>query len=1380
MLLRIIRLRRLLLKAVLFFTILSWTCLSGQCQYTLTLLDSYGDGWNGNSMTVFKTPSTTTTYTLQSGSSISYQISVGLGDTAIFNWQGGGQFQSECSYTIQEVATGTTIYTSPSGNIMTSSTPEFTKSCSSSSTIPCLFNSPYTEAFSGTAGGWVAPSSQFNIGSINSCWDRSGSIYYWVKAPFPGSVNTLSGPVSDHTSGGQGFIGSWPYPLLGGGDTISELITPYISLDNDSLPQVAFWYHLWGDDIDKLEFSITTDTSGTWTILDSLLPNTGAFVSNASPWHQFYRDISAYKGDTVAFKFTSYRSFNGFNSGLNARASIDDFTVTEDTSSCDKPIKVVILSNGVSAATMGWDTTSATNYQVQWAQGALVPSSGTTSITSSNQFSISNLAPNSSYTFRVRGICGSQDTSEWSEYVTIETDCGAFLAPWDEDFESNDWVAPISWFDQGTFGDCFLDSGSLGFYWKVARGPKNQDEGPNTDHSPTGQGKFLATNYRFGSTAPANLSITTPWIALDSVVNPELKFWLHAFTQTTPFGTLSAKIQELNGTITEVFDTAGALQCNQSASWKEMVIPLNQISQDTIRVIFSYDPKVLASAQPFCIDDISIVSGASCPRPFNLTIDTTSTDSATLSWTSGGAQNHQIRYKELPNGIWTYQSSSSNQLLVTNLTANTLYRWEVQDSCSNTNQSIWVRGPNFYTKCSVFTAPITRSFNQASWQPPSSCRPSGSIGNCFTRFEDDANGYYWTGARSGYDHFAFTGPNNDHTGGTSGYFFANATSQVVDTANMEFPEVSLGQVLSPEFSFWYHMYGFQIDRLNVFVRRIGGADSLISTIIGQQQSSANQAWLKQTCSLNGYQSDTVVITFQAIKKGSGGFFPFSSAICIDDIEYGGTVNCPPPQQLSATNITPTQATISWQGVSSASRLEYGPNGFALGTGAIINPTSSPTLLIGLAPNTTYTVYVRDSCGASTVSTNTVINFTTLPCPSVVAAGTMTLNGTTATGNNTGSTNDSIVWLWGDGNTSFGDSVTYTYPLPGIYSVQQVAYNGCGSSDTISYSLTVCSIVDANISTLNNGLTIDFNGSGSIGAGLIYQWLFGDGSSATAVNPTHTYASAGVYTVILVATDACGTSDSTSINLSVCPTVLLNFNYTNSGNQFSFNAIPLGLTSYQWDFGDGNSGNGMTTTHTYLNAGNYLVSLTAIDSCSGTLSSSDSLSTCAPLSANFTFNLVSSGASGLLVSFFATVSGSSGLIWDWGDGTQTTTQATSISHNFPTVSFNYNVSLIAFNECGDTLVITKSLNEIGLDEEKVKDEFSINPNPSRQNLVEILLPENIRSGLLEVWTTQGIKIVSRPFKETNQIQLNTSVMAPGIYLVRISNMDSEYVKRLVQL
>ena len=321
----------------------SWLQSSAQCQYTLTLLDSYGDGWNGNSMYVQTSGYSPSNLTFNSGSSISFQISIGTGDTVSFGWLGGGSYQNECTFTIVDNFSGSTVYSSPTGNLLSTTSPQYTTTCTlTSSSVPCLYSTPYNETFSGAVGGWVAPSSQFNIGSINSCWDRSGSTFYWVKAPFPGSVNTLSGPASDHTSGGQGFIGSWPYPLLGGGDTISELISPYISLDNDSLPQVAFWYHLWGDDIEKLEFSITTDTSGSWTLLDSLLPNTGAFVSNASPWHQFYQDISAYKGDTVAFKFTSYRSFNGFNSGLNARASIDDFTVTEDTSSCDKPIKVYL------------------------------------------------------------------------------------------------------------------------------------------------------------------------------------------------------------------------------------------------------------------------------------------------------------------------------------------------------------------------------------------------------------------------------------------------------------------------------------------------------------------------------------------------------------------------------------------------------------------------------------------------------------------------------------------------------------------------------------------------------------------------------------------------------------------------------------------------------------------------------------------------------------------------------------------------------------------------------------------------------------------------------------------------------------------------------
>ena len=64
---------------------------------TLELYDSYGDGWNGNDMDVISNSGTTTTYTLSSGSSASYSLTVSYGDTLEFSWQGGGSWASECT-----------------------------------------------------------------------------------------------------------------------------------------------------------------------------------------------------------------------------------------------------------------------------------------------------------------------------------------------------------------------------------------------------------------------------------------------------------------------------------------------------------------------------------------------------------------------------------------------------------------------------------------------------------------------------------------------------------------------------------------------------------------------------------------------------------------------------------------------------------------------------------------------------------------------------------------------------------------------------------------------------------------------------------------------------------------------------------------------------------------------------------------------------------------------------------------------------------------------------------------------------------------------------------------------------------------------------------
>lgn len=142
---------------------------------------------------------------------------------------------------------------------------------------------------------------------------------------------------------------------------------------------------------------------------------------------------------------------------------------------------------------------------------------------------------------------------------------------------------------------------------------------------------------------------------------------------------------------------------------------------------------------------------------------------------------------------------------------------------------------------------------------------------------------------------------------------------------------------------------------------------------------------------------------------------------------------------------------------------------------------------------------------------------------------------------------------------------------------------------------------------NPPLTVQFSSNNSIDPdGYIssYTWSFGDGTNSTEPNPQKTYASFGNYTATLTVKDNDNLSDSKSINISVqnkTPTAIMtasplsgnapltvNFNGSNSYD-------PDGnIYSYEWNFGDGYSGTGTTTNHSYSAGGNYTAQLTVTD------------------------------------------------------------------------------------------------------------------------------------------------------------------------------------------
>jgi PKD repeat protein len=114
------------------------------------------------------------------------------------------------------------------------------------------------------------------------------------------------------------------------------------------------------------------------------------------------------------------------------------------------------------------------------------------------------------------------------------------------------------------------------------------------------------------------------------------------------------------------------------------------------------------------------------------------------------------------------------------------------------------------------------------------------------------------------------------------------------------------------------------------------------------------------------------------------------------------------------------------------------------------------------------------------------------------------------------------------------------------------------------------------------------------------WDFGDGTTSTAASPSHTYTSAGIYTVSLTTTDNAGNSDtktkSNYIYVNQTPTLNAEFHArTRTGKGRTsikfYNESHGGVTRRLWSFGDGTTSTQVEPTHVYYTPGTYNVTLT---------------------------------------------------------------------------------------------------------------------------------------------------------------------------------------------
>ena len=124
----------------------------------------------------------------------------------------------------------------------------------------------------------------------------------------------------------------------------------------------------------------------------------------------------------------------------------------------------------------------------------------------------------------------------------------------------------------------------------------------------------------------------------------------------------------------------------------------------------------------------------------------------------------------------------------------------------------------------------------------------------------------------------------------------------------------------------------------------------------------------------------------------------------------------------------------------------------------------------------------------------------------------------------------------------------------------------------------------------------------------YRWAFGDGGTGDGQTTRHSYGLAGTYQATLTVTDIRGNSRTSApqqiqVGEATNPTAVIVFSPTapKAGQNVFLNAsastAPTGrsIVSYQWDFGDGAKGSGVTPQHIWGFAGTYNMTLVVTDS-----------------------------------------------------------------------------------------------------------------------------------------------------------------------------------------
>ena len=529
---------------------------------------------------------------------------------------------------------------------------------------------PMFEGFESTATTSTPP----------ACWTSEivNGFYNWSFNPGAGTSATTGGTILTAYDGTKNarFIGfSSTTPI------IARLISPMVDISGLNSPRVEFWYGQESKGTtpfnNSLKVYYRVYPTAQWVLLaDLIAPTVGWEVAR----------LPIPDGAKTPFFQIAFEGINN-----NGFPNVIDDVIIEETPLCFSPTMPSFTFSNVTAtsATANWLTNPSgapVSYEIEVRQAGTAQGSTTGLILADTVSSsilsraISGLAGNTLYTFYIRALCAtSQGLWISKDFRTL---CSPQTLPFVETFDTwNPTSVSSSAAELTSFDLCWSynktpSTSSYGWYTEI-------DATSSTGTGPLGPAVTGSTKYIYLEASNGSngnqATLTLPALTINGYA--KLSFYLNAHSTS---GTLDGKLY-LEREVSGVWVKLDSVTTPQGQAWKLLEVGFNGLGLEKLRM---RGVKGASYFGDIALDELSVVSDP-CPAPSAVTLDTATSHTAVVSWTSAPPTTASyvvwgptgfIPGTGANGGNWS--ASATSPFTISGLTANSQYHVYVMDSCS--------------------------------------------------------------------------------------------------------------------------------------------------------------------------------------------------------------------------------------------------------------------------------------------------------------------------------------------------------------------------------------------------------------------------------------------------------------------------------------------------------------------------------------------------------------------------------------------------------------------------------------------------------------------------------------------------------------------------